>query len=210
MLNVLIADDHDTVRRGLKEILREVYKEVDFGEAASATDVLTRIRSRQWDLVLLDIQMPGPSVVEVLAQIRSNSSVPILILTASPEHSYATKTIKAGANGYINKHYASEQLINAIKCVLKGETYLSQEAVQVLASSLRVGGGAEQPHEKLSARELEILRMISSGKSVKIIAADLHLSEKTIASYLSRIKEKTRLSSYVEMTRYAIQHRLIE
>ena len=209
MINILIADDHETVRRGLKEILREFYKDVTFGEARNTEEVLVLIKAKEWELVLLDIHMPGESVVELLEHIRSLSRVPILILTGTSEHSYAIKTIKAGANGYLTKQYTSEELIVAIKRVLEGETYLSNEAAQVLAAGLRTGDSGT-PHEKLSARELEILRQIASGKTVKGIATDLHLSEKTVASYIARIKRKTRLLSYVDMTRYAIQHKLIE
>jgi two-component system, NarL family, invasion response regulator UvrY len=208
-MSILVADDHEVVRRGLKDILADEFDKVRIGEARDSKETLTLVAERKWDLILLDIVMPGPDIVEVISEIRKRQpDVPILILTAVSELEYAVNTIKAGANGYITKQYASDELLLAIKKVLAGETYLSGETVKELAATLR--GGEEKQHQKLSPRELEIFCLIAKGESVKEIAADLNCSDKTVSTHLSRIKEKTGLSSYVEITRYALQNRLVE
>jgi len=210
MYQILIADDHVVTRRGLKEILRDEFSELQIAEASNSAETLEKISTQTWDLLLLDIVMPGLSIIEILTQIRRlRPTMPILVLTAIAEMEYVVRTLKAGANGYINKQYAAEELITAVKTVLSGQTYLSREAVTALAVTLREENSSH-PHSKLSERELQVFNFIARGKTVKEIGGELNVSEKTVGTYLTRIREKTGLVSYVEITRYALQHRLVE
>jgi DNA-binding NarL/FixJ family response regulator len=208
--NVLIADDHEVTRRGLREILREAFPDVQIYEAADAASVIAEVPAREWDLILLDVLMPGGTVLETLSTIRSlTPTVPILILTALTEVEYVLQTMKAGANGLIHKHQASDELLVAIRQVANGGRYLHPETAIAIASGLPEKKD-ELPHDRLSTRELEVFRLIAQGRAVKEVAADLGLSDKTVATYLSRIREKTGLSSHVEIARYALQKGLVE
>jgi two-component system, NarL family, invasion response regulator UvrY len=207
-----VADDHAVTRRGVKEILQDEFANVEFGEAFSADETCALATADRWDLILLDIMMPGASIVDTLTQIRRHKpSVPILILTAAGETEYAVRTLKAGANGFINKQHATDELIVAIKRVMAGETYLSSAAAKEITAALR-GNDTNAPsaYLTLSERERQVFRLIAGGKTVKEIAAELEVSDKTVSTYLSRIREKTGLVSYVEITRYALQQRLVE
>ena len=210
MLHILIADDHEVTRRGLKEILRDEYGQLHVEETADAAALLRKIPERKWDLVLLDIVMPGMNVIDALAQIRAlRPKLPVLILTAIGEMEFVIRTLKAGANGYISKQHASQELILAVKKVLAGETFLSSDAVSMLAENLR-GESKPQPHHSLSEREMQVFRLIARGRAIKEIASELDVSDKTIGTYLARIKEKTGLVSYVEIARYALQNRIVD
>lgn len=209
MKHVLIADDHEIVRRGLLEILRENFASVEICEAGDFTSALRLLPTRPWDLLLLDILMPGGNVLDLLAHVRSaDANVPVLVLTAATETEYVIQTLKAGANGFVHKHRTSDELLEAIRKVSSGGRYLDPDSALAVAAAL----GSERPaaHEKLSARELEIFRLIALGRAVKEVAADLGLSDKTVATYLARIREKTGLSSHVEIARYALRHRLVD
>jgi two-component system, NarL family, invasion response regulator UvrY len=207
-----VADDHAVTRRGVKEILQDEFANVEFGEAFSADETCALATADRWDLILLDIMMPGASIVDTLTQIRRHKpSVPILILTAAGETEYAVRTLKAGANGFINKQHATDELIVAIKRVMAGETYLSSAAAKEITAALRGNDpNAPSAYLTLSERERQVFRLIAGGKTVKEIAAELEVSDKTVSTYLSRIREKTGLVSYVEITRYALQQRLVE
>ena len=149
MLRILIADDHEVTRRGLREILKDEFGEVDVEEAADAAATLARVEAGKWDLLMLDIVMPGMNVIDMLAAVRRvRSRLPVLILTAIPEMEYVVRTLKAGANGYINKQRAADELIVAVRKVLAGETYLSSDAIGILTDTLR-GDGAVHPHHEL-------------------------------------------------------------
>jgi two-component system, NarL family, invasion response regulator UvrY len=207
---MLIADDHEVVRRGLKLILIEEFSGAQIGESANAREMLEQVAAREWDLVLLDINMPGRTGLDALAEVKElRPNLPVLILSVYPEAEFAERTLRAGAAGYINKQFASDEILLAVRKVLSGGTYVSATIAEKLASSLK-GGDSRALHEKLSDRELEVFRLIALGKSVKEIAGELALSEKTVGTYIGRIKEKTRLSSHVEITRYAFQNRLVE
>jgi two-component system, NarL family, invasion response regulator UvrY len=209
-VRMLIADDHEVVRRGLKLILLEEFRDAQVGESGNARETLEQLAAREWDLVLLDINMPGQSGLEVLAEIkRRRPKTPVLILSASTESEYAVRTIRAGAAGFINKQHAADELITAIRKVMSSGTYVSAAVANQLAYAVK-RGAAQAVHEKLSDRELEVFRLIALGKSVKVIAGELALSEKTVGTYIGRIKEKTGLSSYVAITRYALQNKLVE
>ena len=208
MIRVLIADDHELVRRGLKEILADEYAEHEFGEAADARAALSQVMERDWDLLLLDIQMPGRNGLEVMEEVkRLRPKLPVLVLSAFPEEDYALRAFKLGAAAYLTKQSASDELLAAVRKVVAGGRYVTGSLAERLAAAM--GGELQQErHEALSNRELQVLRFIAAGRSLKEIAAELNLSEKTIGTYRARISEKMGLRTNVELTRYALQHNL--
>jgi two-component system, NarL family, invasion response regulator UvrY len=207
---VLIADDHEVTRRGVREIVQDHFENVEIQEAVDAPTLIAALPRRPWDVIIIDIIMPGGTVLETLAKIRAfDPKVPVLVLTAATETEYVVQTLKAGANGLINKHRAADELVAAITKVSNGETYLHAETAAEIATSLRTTPPA-LPHLTLSARELEIFRLIALGSAVKEIALDLAISDKTVATYLARIREKTGLTSHVEIARYALHHGLVD
>lgn len=210
MTRVLIADDHELVRRGLKHLLADELGPVKVGEAGTSQEAVELLIKQSWDVVLLDINMPGRSGLDVLEEVkRLQPGTPVLVLSGFPEADYAVRALKLGASGYLTKQSASDELIAAVRKAMAGGRYVTASLAERLAASL--GGELDQkPHEALSNRELQVLRLIASGKSVKEIAAELSLSEKTVGTYRSRLAEKMALSSNVELTRYALQHHLVE
>jgi len=194
----------------LRLILFENDPGAQIGESANAREMLEQVAAREWDLVLLDINLPDRSGLDVLAEIKQlRPNLPVLILSVSPEAEFAERTLRAGAAGYINKQFASDEILLAVRKVLGGGTYVTATIAEKLASGLK-GGDSRALHEELSDREFQVFRLIALGRSVKEIAGDLALSEKTVGTYLARIREKTGLSSYVEITRYAFHHKLVE
>ena len=210
MIRVLIADDHAILRRGLKEILVRELDSVICGEAENAQQVLAQFQSRPWDLVILDISMPGRSGLDVLRDLkREQPQVPVLVLSMHSEDQYGKRVLKAGASGYMNKESAPEELLKAIRIVLAGGRYVSPSLAERLVFEL--AGEAEQAlHERLSDREIEVLRMIASGKAISQIADELHLSATTVSTYRARILEKMGLTTNAELIRYALDHSLID
>ena len=210
MTRVLIADDHEIVRCGLRDILTTRLGKVAVSEAKDAGEAINLLIEKEWDLVLLDINMPGRSGLEVLEQAqRLRPKTPVLVLTSYPEDQFALRAFKLGASGYITKQSVSDELITAVKRVLAGGKYVTASLAERFASC--VGETGEQsPHEALSNRELQVLRLIAVGKSVKETAEELALSEKTIATYRTRIAEKLGLKTNVEIARYALKHGLVE
>ena len=210
MRYVLVADDHQVTRRGVREILRDAFEGVEVLEADGAESVFAQLNARPWDLILLDILMPGANVLDILTQIRAeHPTVPVLVLTALTETAYVVQTLRAGANGFIQKHRAVDDLLEAIRQVSAGGTYLHSESASAVALALREPTATE-PHQSLSPRELEIFRLIALGRAIKEIAGDLSLSDKTVATYLARIREKTGLQSHVDIARYALLHGLVK
>lgn len=210
MIHILIADDHAVLRKGVMDTIQEEFKEVDFGEAQNGRQVIGQLPDKKWDIVLLDIQMEGRSGLEILADIRKvNPRLPILVLSMYPEEEFAVQALKRGASGYVTKQSAPEELITAIRKILGGGRYVSPLLAERLAVDLQ-RKTENLPHESLSNRELEVLRMVAMGKSLKEIAADLSLSIKTIGTYHTRILEKMSMSSDVELTRYALQNKLVD
>ena len=208
-MKILIADDHAVVRQGLKQILADEFSRAVFGEAGTAQAAIAKIWEDEWDVVVLDITMPGRSGLEVLAEIRkSRPRLPVLVLSMHPEDQFAMRVLKSGAAGYMTKESAPEALVGAIKKVLAGGRYVSPFLAEQMASYL--GADVHQPpHERLSDREFLVLRMIASGKTVSQIAHELALSVKTISTYRARILEKMFMQSNAELTHYAIQNRLV-
>ena len=210
MLKIIIADDHMVVRHGLREILTRELGPAKIAEAKDAREATELLERENWDLVLLDINMPGRSGLEVLGDARRLCpGAAVLVLSAYPEKEFAIRAFKLGAAGYLNKQSAFDELIAAVKRVLGGGKYVTASLAETLASGLDQKRG-QAPHEALSDRELEVLRLIATGKTLKEIATDLCLSEKTVGTYRFRIAQKMQLSSNVELTRYALQHHLVE
>jgi two-component system, NarL family, invasion response regulator UvrY len=210
MTRILIADDHEVVRRGLKDILADEFDKLRIGEATQANEILDAVRKQEWDVVLLDINLPGRSGLDVLEELRRLSPrLPVVVLSAFPEADYALRALKLGAAGYVNKQSASDELLVALRKALAGGRYVTTSLAEKLAANL-AGEVTSEPHEALSNRELQVLRMIAGGKTVKEIAAELFLSEKTVGTYRTRLSEKMGLGTNVELTRYALQHRLVD
>ncbi len=210
MIRVLIIDDHETVRRGLKEIFADEFPDLEVDEASNSQAAVELIAARKWDLLLLDINIPGRNGLEVLQEAkRLRPETPVLILTAYPEAEFALRSFKLGASSYLNKGRASDELVAAAKKALAGGRYVTASLAEKLAAAL--GGNLEQaPHDGLSIRELQVLRMVARGMTIKEIAAELALSEKTVGTYRSRISKKMGLATNVELARYALQHRLVD
>ncbi|SPE63390.1 Two component transcriptional regulator, LuxR family [Verrucomicrobia bacterium] len=209
-LRVLIADDHEVVRQGVKQILTEEFGRVRFGEAVNATELLQRVWNEKWELVLLDINMPGRSGLEALVELKKERpKLPVLVLSMFSEGEYALRALRAGAAGYLTKQGLGHELVEAVKKVLGGGRYITPTLAEVLAADLaRQETGL--PHEKLSDREYEVMKLIAAAKSVKEIASALSLGEKTVFTYRARLLEKLGLKNDVEVARYALQHRLVE
>jgi two-component system, NarL family, invasion response regulator UvrY len=209
-MRILIADDHAVFRRGLRDTLADAFPRATFGEAKTAQETIEHVRRQDWDVVILDISMPGRSGLDILDDLRRlRPKLPVLLLTMHPEHQYARRALRAGAAGYLTKDGVPEELKDAIKKIVAGGRYVSATLAERLAVDLREG--ADLPlHELLSDREFQVLRMIASGKTVKEIAEDLSLSVKTVSTYRGRILEKTGMRSNAELIRYALQTQLVD
>jgi two-component system, NarL family, invasion response regulator UvrY len=210
VIRVLIADDHAILRRGLKEILLAEFHDATCGEAGEAQQVLAQVRSHPWDLVILDVSMPGRSGFDLLSDLKQiRPELPVLVLSMHPEDQYGKRVLRAGAAGYMNKETAPEELVKAVRKILGGGRYVSATLAEKLASDLSVDSG-RPIHESLSNREFEVLRMIASGKANSQIAEELHLSLTTVSTYRARILEKMGMTTNAELMRYAMQNRLID
>jgi two-component system, NarL family, invasion response regulator UvrY len=208
-MRILLIDDHAVVRQGLKLILADHFPRAVFGEARNAHEALTRIWKEKWDVVVLDITMPGRSGLEVLKEIkRARKELPVLILSMHPEDQFAVRILRAGAAGYLTKESAGEELVGAIRKVLAGGRYISQPLAERMASYLDVNL-QKAPHEELSDREFQILRLIALGKSVGRIAKDLSLSVSTVSTYRARILRKMAMENNAEVTHYAVHQGLV-
>jgi DNA-binding NarL/FixJ family response regulator len=208
MMKFLIADDHAIVRKGLAQILCEEFPGAKVTEVSNSNEALEEARKQIWDVILLDISMPGRNGIETLKQIRFEGiKAPILMLSMHSEEQYAVRVLKAGASGFLNKESATEELLVAVHKVLYGRKYITPSVAEKLAESL--GGEGEKPaHELLSDREMQVLQLIASGKTVSEIADQLSLSVNTISTYRTRILEKLTLNNNAEITRYALDNGL--
>jgi DNA-binding NarL/FixJ family response regulator len=209
MLRVLLVEDHPIVRRGLRDILGDDFPGAEFGEAADAPAALALLDEQQWDVVLLDLNLPGRDGLALLGELgRLRPELPVLVVSAYQEDEFAIRALKLGAAGYLQKQGATSELVAAVRLVLGGGRYMTAAVSAQLANAL--AGKAERGGPKeLSPRELQVLRMVASGRTIKEIAAELGLSEKTIGTYRARLAEKTRTSSNVELTLYAVRHGLV-
>ncbi len=203
-------DDHTVVRQGLRHVLADEFRRAEFGEARNAQEALNRVWKDKWDVVVLDITMPGRSGLEVLREIKhSKPKLPVLVLSMHPEDQFAVRVLKSGASGYMTKESASEELVGAVKKVVQGGRYVSPSLAEKMAMYLTVDP-KKKPHENLSDREFQVMRLIASGKTVREIAEENSLSVKTVRTYRQRIFEKMSLKRNAELTRYAIEHQLME
>jgi DNA-binding NarL/FixJ family response regulator len=208
-MKILITDDHPIVRQGLKQLLRETFESIVVDEAANGTEALDKITKDKYDIVLLDIAMPGMNGLEVLKEIQKfNKTLPVLIISIYPEDQYALRCLKAGASGYLTKDTASDELTLAVERILSGKKYVSPTLADKLARHLNEGA-PRLPHELLSDREDQVMRYIASGKTATEIAAELSLSVKTINTYRNRILKKMQIKNSAELIRYAVQNQLL-
>ncbi len=210
MIRVFIADDHTIVRQGLKRILAETPDMAVTGEAENGIEALKKIREGEWDVVLLDVSMPGRNGVDTLKQIMSEKkSLRVLILSMYPEDQYAVRLLKAGASGYMTKETAPEELVRAIRKIAQGKKYISPMLAELLLDELDCDSEKE-PHKRLTDREYQVFRMLGSGRTVSEIAGSMSLSVKTISTHRTHILEKMKLKNNAELTLYAIQNGLTD
>jgi DNA-binding NarL/FixJ family response regulator len=210
MIKILIADDHAIVREGLKQIVSQEKDILVAAEAGNASELMNLLKQNYFDIIILDINMPGKSGLEALKQIRTDyPDLPVLILSMYNEDQYGLRALKAGASGYLKKGSAPEELVTAIRRIVSGRKYISQYLAEKMADSLQEKRNL-LPHELLSDREYQVMCLIASGKSVDDIAGILSISAHTIYSYRGRILEKLHLKTNVELTQYALQNKLIE
>ncbi|PAW66036.1 MAG: DNA-binding response regulator [Verrucomicrobiia bacterium Tous-C4TDCM] len=209
-MRVLIADDHPLVRRGLRDLLLDHFPAAEIVEAGDAREALTAIAEGSWQLALIDLNLPGRGGLDLLRDLKHlRSEIPLLVVSGHTEEEFALRALKLGAAGYVSKQSAPDVLVGAVKKVLSGGRYVSAAVAEKLAQAMAEGWSLT-PHENLSLREMQVLQRIAGGRSVKEIAGELALSEKTIATYRSRISAKLGLGTNVELTRYAMQHGLTE
>ena len=208
-IKILIVDDHMVVREGLKRILADVEDIQVQAEAGNSVEALALLRERDFDLVLLDLSLPGRTGLELLRMIKDEQpKLPVLVLSAYAEDQYAIRALKDGADGFLNKQSAPELLVNAIRKVATGGKYVSAAMAERLAQE--IGGHSDKPlHEALSDREFMVLKMIASGKNLNQIAETLCISPKTVSTYRARIIEKTGLQTNAELIRYALEQQLL-
>lgn len=211
MIRILVVDDHALVRRGLIELLQELPGGVQFGEAGSAADAIVLGLGERWDVVLLDLGLPDRHGLDVLRELHAaRPQLPVLILTMFPEDQLALRVLEIGAAGYLTKESAPEELIRAVERVMAGHKYLSPAMTQAVADGLGGAGGPPPvPHEQLSDRELEVLRLLAVGRPITAISRQLGLSPKTVTTYRARLLHKLRMKSNAELTFYATQHGLV-
>jgi two-component system, NarL family, invasion response regulator UvrY len=206
-MRILIADDHAIVRKGLKQILLEAYPFAEVAESATAEELINKVFTAPWDVLISDISMPGRSGLEALQEIHLRyPKLPVLILSMHPEEQYAIRALKAGASGYCSKDQAQEELINAVQKILAGKKYITPSLAETLVSQLESNA---IPHERLSDRELNVFKLLAAGKSVSEIAAILSLGSTTISTYRARILEKMNYKTNADLTRYALENKLI-
>jgi DNA-binding NarL/FixJ family response regulator len=208
MHRILLTDDHAILRQGLKQILAEEIPGAKFGEAGDAAETLKLLHQQTWDVLVLDINMPGRNGFEVLDEVRRNYPLlAVLVLSSTPEDQLGVRVMKAGASGYLNKQTAPERLVEAVQKILAGGQFISASLAEKLVVELR--RGTDRPrHESLSARELQVCKLTAAGLAVKEIAAELSLSPKTISTFRCRAFEKLAVKNSVELAHYARQHGL--
>ena len=211
MIKVLLADDHSIVRAGLRRIVEESGEMHVVAEAADGREALQLVKETAPDVAVIDISMPGLDGLEVIAQLQAqHPKLPILVLTMHEEGQYVVRAIQAGAMGYLTKQSAPEQLVKAIRKIYKGQRYITDEAAESLALRVAKGSDGKSPLDSLSMRELQVLRRLAMGHTNREIASAYHISIKTVDTYRARLLKKLGLRNNAELSRFAIQNRLIE
>ena len=210
MIRILIADDHSIVRQGLKQIVSECPGMVVAGEAASGQEVLELVRKRDFDVAIVDIAMPGRGGLEILKDLKAEKPLmKVMVLSMYSEEQYAIRSFRDGASAYLTKASAPDELVQAIRTVAKGKRYITPSVAERMAAYIEVDS-ERPPHERLSDRELQVLVLLGSGRSVGEIAGELSLSVKTISTYRARILEKTGMETNAQLIKYAVQHDLVQ
>jgi len=209
-MRILIADDHAVIRKGLKQILLEEFPSAMIEEATDAEEVIKKSLSTEWDVIICDLSMPGRSGLDVVQHVKQNfPGLPVLILSIHPEEQYAIRALKAGAAGYLSKDTAPEELVKAVRRVLQGRKYISASIAEKLADDLDQDSGGKAPHELLSHREFDVFQLLASGKPVSEISEKLSLSVTTVSTYRARIMTKMKMKSNADLTRYALDNKII-
>lgn len=210
MIRILVADDHPIVRVGLRQMLESQPDLQIAGEASTSDEALSLVRKGSWDVVILDLSLPGQGGIEVLKAIKGEApTLPVLILSAHPEEELAIRMLRLGADGYIAKGAESQTLIPAIRKVARGERFVSESVSEQLLASIG-GRRIASPHERLSDREYQVLRLLADGKTTTEISKDLGLSVKTVSTYRTRLLEKLNVRTTAELIRYALSQKLID
>ena len=210
MLRFIMADDHPVVLKGLKEILSEGFDDVIIDGTTTGYELLRNVQNNQYDLVLLDISLPDINGLEVLKEIRkARPKLPVLMISMYLEEQYALRAMKAGAQGYVTKRSASDELVLAVRKILSGKRYISPAFAEKMLFDFE-SSAEKPPHERLSDRELQVLCMIGGGKAVNQIAEELHVSANTVRTYRTRILEKIGVKGTSELIHYAVMHRMTE
>ena len=208
-MRILIADDHAIIRKGLKQILLEEYPSATIEEVNDAEAAINKTITNEWDILICDLSMPGRSGLDVLQHVKQNLlKLPVLILSIHPEEQYAIRALRAGAAGYLSKDAATDELVKAVQRILQGRKYISSSLAEIMASELDQDT-SKPPHELLSDREFHVFKLIADGKSVSEIAEQLSLSITTVSTYRSRILEKMEIKTNADMTRYALEKKII-
>lgn len=209
-MKILIGDDHHVVRRGLKMIIVDAYPKAMIEEAADGASLLQKLTLQNWDIIICDISMPGRSGLEIMQQIKEQAlRIPVLMLSMHPVEHYAVRALKAGAHGYITKESASDELIHAIKIIITGHKYITQEIANLLVDEKEDNIADNQLHKQLSNREFDVMKMIAEGKKISEIANKLSLSINTISTYRARILQKMKVDNNADLTKYALKNGII-
>ncbi len=210
MLDVIVADDHPVVLKGIKGIMTENFSSITVDEARRGYDVISKVRDKSYDLAILDISLPDIDGLEVLREIKKKKvKLPVLIMSMFPEEHYAVRAIKAGAQGYLTKRSTCDELLKAVRRILSGQRYINPVFAEKMVLEFE-SDGERPPHEKLSHREFQVACMIGKGKTIKEITEELHLSMNTVRTYRARILEKMGVKATNELIRYAVKHSLVE
>ena len=208
-LRIMLVDDHPIVRRGLRDILVEAFDQAVIHEVGSAHEAMALARAQSWSVVILDLSLPDASGLDVLKKIRdARPRLPVLILSMHAVDQFARRAIAAGASGYLTKEAADAELVTAVMRLLRGGKYFGADVLEGM--TVRHPGGDERPHERMSDREYQVLRMFGSGKTVSEIALSLSLSVKTVSTYRARVLEKMGMRTNAELTHYAVRNGLAE
>jgi len=208
MVKILIIDDHEIFRQGLKKIINENYKNILFVEAGNAEEASKLYNKENWDIVITDINLPGRSGIDIVKELNQyDPKIPILVLSMYSEDQFAVRVIKAGASGYLSKNSALTELISAMQNLLDGKKYITESVAEVLVSDLQKNHD-KYPHSSLSDREFEVFRSLGIGQTVSQIAAELSLSVKTISTHRSKILKKMSMKTNADLIKYALEHKL--